>query len=71
MREKFITETDNEILKFIECYTNENGYAPSIREIGEGVYMCKTNVIRHLNKMKCLGVISSTPNKARTIKIIK
>lgn len=63
------TERDSEILHWIQDYKIENGFPPSIREIGAGVHLSRPAVQRHLWKLCQLGFISMVPKQPRTIVI--
>lgn len=48
-----LTEQEYEIYLFLIKYFKENGYAPSIREIGEGVGSSSTATIKyHLDRLE-------------------
>lgn len=48
------------ILAFVNDFTRENGYAPSVREIGAGVGLSSTaSVSYHLEKLKEQGLLQS------------
>lgn len=58
----------NEIFEFLSAYIEENGYAPSIREIGEAVGLKSTATVHyHLNELKRLGKIEMDEQRKRTI----
>lgn len=61
------------ILLFIKNYIKEHGYAPTVREIGQGVGLKSTSSIHsHLKKMKMLGMIDSDVglNCPRAIRVV-
>ena len=66
---KQFTERDKEIYKFIRSYFSEHGFSPSIREIGNAVFMSRSAVQRHLLKMQELGYLTMTPRTPRSIVI--
>lgn len=60
-----------DILKFIEKYITENGYPPTVREIGKGVGLNSTATVQnYLIQLEERGYIERK-NSARAIKIIK
>jgi len=59
------------ILTFIRAYTLDNGYPPTLREIGAGCYLDKTSVHYHVKRLCALGVLSKSPGKMRSITVIK
>lgn len=51
-----------DILDFCKRYMRENGYPPSVREIGEGVGLKSTSSTCHyMREMRSLGLIISGP----------
>lgn len=62
----------DEIATFIEQYSNEHGYSPTISEIGEAVGVSSPNAVRnHLTKMEEEGRIKTTPRVARSIVLLE
>lgn len=60
-----------DILRFIEKYITENGYPPTVREIGKGVGLNSTATVqRYLMQLEERGYIERK-NSARAIRIIK
>ena len=52
------------IVDFVEQFTQENGYAPSIREIGAAVGLSSTaSVSYHLQKLRAEGLLRSANGK--------
>ena len=65
------TKTRQKVLDFQIHFFKENGYAPSVREICNGVKLSSTSsVYSHLMKLDELGMIQIDPKKTRAIKII-
>ena len=59
-----------EILQYLRDYISQNGYAPSVREIMEGVGLHSTaSVHYHLAALQESGEISMEGNKNRTISL--
>ena len=55
MKEK-LTERQNEILNFIKDYLRENGFPPTLREIGSRFQISSTfGVKRHLDALEKKG----------------
>jgi SOS-response transcriptional repressor LexA len=55
------------ILRFIYQYTSENGFAPSIREIGCTAQITSTSVVNyHIERLMVLGYLVKSPGKSRT-----
>ena len=60
------------ILKFIETQVLENGYPPSVREIGKAIGLSSTATVHaYLEKLERDGYIKKQDKKGRTLKIIK
>lgn len=63
--------TKEKVYNFILQYTREYGYAPSIREIAEGIGLKFTSSVHsHLKKLQEEGKIEIRENSPRAIKII-
>lgn len=59
------------ILTFIRAYTLDNGYPPSLREIGAGCHLTRTAVHYHVDNMCDLGILSKKPRSPRSITVNK
>ena len=60
------------ILKFIEEQVIENGYPPSVREIGKAIGLSSTATVHaYLAKLEKQGFIKKEDKKGRTLKVIK
>jgi repressor LexA len=58
----------NRILEFVRIYTDEHGFAPSIREIGRAVGVRSTKAVKyHLDILVNEGLLKRTPRQARGI----
>lgn len=65
-----LTDRQREIYDFIIKYHNDNGYSPTIREIGAGCYLKSNNsVLRHLGILIKKGYILYEPNICRSIRV--
>jgi len=52
------------ILDFINQFIQENGYAPSVREIGQGVGLQSTSAVSyHLQKLQAQGLLQGSGEK--------
>ena len=55
-----------EILEFVNTFVQENGYAPSVREIGEAVGLSSTaSVSYHLQQLQDKGLLLASGGKGR------
>ena len=60
-----------EILEFVEQFVQENGFAPSVREIGAAVGLRSTaSVSYHLDQLREQGLLASTGVKGRKRAIV-
>jgi repressor LexA len=68
---KELTERQNEILTFIKEFVRENGFPPTLREIGKSFEISSTfGVKRHLDALEKKGYIRIESNASRGIAII-
>lgn len=59
-----------EIYEFLKSYTQEKGYPPSVREIGEAVSLKSTSTVHgHLKRLEKKGLIKRDPAKPRALEI--
>lgn len=66
------TRKEKAILKFIEDQVRENGYPPSVREIGKAIGLSSTATVHgYLAKLEKHGFIKKEDKKGRTLKVIK
>lgn len=66
---KFNKEED--LLKFIKSYVNDNGYPPTVREMCRAVKVTSTSTISYyLQKLENNGLIKKNPNKNRALEIV-
>lgn len=66
-----ITLRQREILEFIKQFIRDKGYPPSVREIGDGVYLSSSSTVHgHLTRLEKNGYIKRDPTKPRTLVII-
>lgn len=61
-----------DMLHFIESFWERNGYAPSFRDIQEGVgFASVASVAQHLSVLRDLGKVEYMDNIARSVRVIK
>lgn len=66
------TRKEKAILKFIEEQVMDNGYPPSVREIGKAIGLSSTATVHaYLAKLEKQGFIKKEDKKGRTLKVIK
>ena len=67
-----LTEKQQVVYDFIKKELKRNGYAPSVREICEGVGLSSTSTVHaHLETLGKKGYIKRFPSKNRTIEILE
>jgi repressor LexA len=60
------------ILRFLERFQVENGYPPSIREIGENTSISSTSVVNYyLNQLEEMNYIERESNVSRGIRLVR
>lgn len=66
-----LTVKQKMLLEAIECFINENGYSPTVRELAK---LLKWNTRQVFDKLMILeekGYIKTENSKARTIKVLR
>lgn len=65
-------ERHKKILKFLEKFQSDNGYPPSIREIGENTNISSTSVVNYyLNQLEEMNFIERESNVSRGIRLLR
>jgi repressor LexA len=68
MAERAATEKQQRILEVIREFTNERGYPPSVREIGERVGLSSSSTVQsHLKTLERHGLLKRDPTKPRAL----
>jgi repressor LexA len=63
-----MSNKEHEILEFINYTLKNDGYSPSVREIGEAVNLKSTSTVQyHLKKLEKKGVINKSEGKSRSL----
>jgi len=66
-----LTSKQQAILKFISFFSGENGFPPSLREIGTSFKIAPSSVLDHLKALERKGFIKRHPFKPRCLEILK
>ena len=67
---KELSQKQQSILHFIDSFSAEKGYPPSVREIAQGCHISSTSVVEyHLNILQREGYIRRDPEVARGIEL--
>lgn len=68
---KKLSERQQNILQFMVNYMNDNGFPPTIREIGTATDIQSTSVVNYnLNKLVEAGYIERTDKKSRGLRVV-
>ncbi|MEH6942939.1 helix-turn-helix domain-containing protein [Bacillus sp. JJ722] len=68
---KPLGKRQQEILGFIEEYTNHHGFPPTVREIADGTGLASSSTVQeHLRKLTNKGFLRRDPNKPRAIELL-
>lgn len=59
------------VYRFIKQFIMENNYAPTMREIAEGIGCVPSTVHCHLQTLRLMGVVDYKDLMPRTIRILK
>jgi len=71
-RRKGLSERHKKILDLLEHYQSENGYPPSIREIGKQTGISSTSVVNYyLNQLEEEGYIERDRKISRGVRLVK
>jgi repressor LexA len=70
MAKKQLTDRQSRMLDFIQQFSEENGYPPSIRQIGKNVGISSTSVVNYnLNRLVDEGYLSRDQNVSRGLRL--
>lgn len=66
-----LTDRQGEILDFIKRYLSDNGYPPTVRDIGGAVGLTSSSTVHaHLANLEKAGAIRRDPTKPRALEVI-
>ena len=67
-----LTARQKQILRYITKQITQNGYSPSVREIGKAVGLSSTATVHcYLKQLEDLGYVKKESQKGRTLRILK
>jgi repressor LexA len=67
-----LSERQRNILRFIDRYIMDNGFPPTIRNIGEATNIASTSVVNYnLNKLVQAGFLERVSSKSRGLRLVK
>lgn len=62
----------NAVLQYIDTFALDNGYPPSVREIGKDLGIKSTaTVFSYIERLQSRGLLSKSPDKNRAIGLVK
>lgn len=66
-----LTKRQQEIFAFIKRYSDENGYPPTVRDIGKAVGLASSSTVHaHLANLEKLGLVRRDPTKPRALELL-
>ncbi|WP_249009912.1 transcriptional repressor LexA [Conexibacter sp. DBS9H8] len=66
-----LTKRQQEIFSFIRRYTEDNGYPPTVRDIGRAVGLASSSTVHaHLANLEKLGLLRRDPTKPRALELL-
>lgn len=66
-----LTINHQELMRWLEWYTKEEGYSPSIAELAQKLSLSRRTVLRLVRDLKALGYVDYTPYTFRSLKLLK
>jgi repressor LexA len=68
---KDLTKRQQEIFDFIKRYSEDNGYPPTVRDIGKAVGLASSSTVHaHLANLEKLGLLRRDPTKPRALELL-
>jgi repressor LexA len=66
-----LTKRQQEIFDFIKRYSEDNGYPPTVRDIGKAVGLASSSTVHaHLANLEKLGLLRRDPTKPRALEML-
>jgi repressor LexA len=66
-----LTKRQQEIFDFIKRYSEQNGYPPTVRDIGKAVGLASSSTVHaHLANLEKLGLLRRDPTKPRAMELL-
>jgi repressor LexA len=71
MADPKLTTRQQQIFEFIKRYTHENGYPPTVRDIGGAIGLTSSSTVHaHLANLERLGLLRRDPTKPRAMEVL-
>ena len=68
---KALTQRQQIVLEFLQEYSRDHGFPPTMREIGQGIGLPNVSAVRgHLAALEKKGYISKDSDKARSLRVL-
>jgi repressor LexA len=66
-----LTKRQQQIFDFIKRYTHEQGYPPTVRDIGRAIGLTSSSTVHaHLGNLERLGMLRRDPTKPRAMEVL-
>ncbi len=66
----YLTKRQRQVLDFIEQFIRDNGYSPSLEEVGQGLGLSSlATVHKHLSNLQEKGFLNRLANRSRSIEL--
>lgn len=67
-----MTDRQQAIIDFIKQHVKDNGYPPTVREIGDAEGILSTSTVHgHLDRMKKKGLLQWKDGISRTLRVVQ
>src|SRR2546423_10743478 len=71
MADPKLTTRQQQIFEFIKRYTNDKGYPPTVRDIGQAIGLTSSSTVHaHLANLERLGMLRRDPTKPRAMEVL-
>ena len=71
MTQPILTKRQQEVLSFIERYSAQQGYPPTVRDIGRALGLTSPSTVHaHLAKLQGMGALRRDPTKPRALELL-
>jgi repressor LexA len=71
-RSEGLSERHRRIMEFLTAFQEQNGYSPSIRQIGDHISVKSTSLVDYyLNQLEQMGYITREGRVSRSIRVVK
>ena len=64
-----LTPRQIEVLRLIACFCDRQRYSPTMAELGAELSLSRSTVFEHLGELQRKGLLSTSPGKARSLKV--